>query len=144
MYDHIQTHPLTETSNPAVLPNNESIIFLIVDDNDSRPLFRKRLKSAGYKVILALDEEDALERVADSNLKAALLLINLPYKSPEETLSIGRNICLNGKLSIPIVVIATKYEEDLEGKNVQITGKEFITYPDGGEHLDILISNLIQ
>jgi DNA-binding NtrC family response regulator len=42
---------------------NKPIIFLIDEDDDSCPSFRANLKRKGYQISLAVDEEDALDRV---------------------------------------------------------------------------------
>ena len=122
---------------------NEATIFLIEEDDDTRPILRKNLKNNSYKVSLAIDEEDALDRVSNGCFNADLVLMNLSDKSVEEILNIGRNIRRKGKLNVPIVVIAANYEEDLEGKDVQLTENEYITYLKDGEQLFKLLSHLL-
>lgn len=121
---------------------SEPTIFFIEEDSDNRRLFRESFKAGGYKVSLAIDEEDALERVGCECFKADLVLINLFGKSPEEVLDVGRNICRAGNLNAPLVVIAGKYGVDLEGTNAQIGEKEYIAYLEDGEQLDDLLSRL--
>lgn len=122
---------------------NEPTIFLIEEDDDTRPILRMNLKNNSYKVSLAIDEEDALERVSNGCFNADLVLMDLLDKSVEEILDIGRNVRQKGKLNIPIVVIAAKYEEDLEGKDVQLTENDYITYLEDGEQLFKLLSRLL-
>ncbi|MGI8556556.1 MAG: hypothetical protein ACR2LT_09415 [Pyrinomonadaceae bacterium] len=122
----------------------ELTIFLIEADNDSRRLFRECLKHNGYKVSLAIDEEDALERVGGEYLKADSVLINLPGKSPDEVLEVGRRICRAGNLNAPLVVIAGKYASHLEGTNAQIGEKEYIVYLEDGEQLFDLLSRIVK
>jgi len=122
---------------------NEPTIFLIEGDDDARPLLRKNLKNNSYKVYLAIDEEDALDRVNKGCFSADLVLMDLPDKTVEEILNIGRNIRRKGNLNVPIVVIAAKYGEDLEGKDVQVTENEYITYLEDGEQLFELLSRLL-
>lgn len=122
---------------------NEPTIFLIEEDDDTRPILRMNLKNNSYKVSLAIDEEDALERVSNGCFNADLVLMDLLDKSVEEILNIGRNIRRKGKLNVPIVVIAANYEENLEGKDVQLTENEYITYLENGEQLYKLLSRLL-
>ncbi len=122
---------------------NESTIFLIDEDDNSRPLFRSNLKKQGYHISLAFDEEDALDRVSHECLRADLVLMNFVGKSPETVLDIGRNIRRKGKLNVPVVVIAHKYGEDLEGKDVQVNENDYITYLEDGEQLHNLLWQLI-
>lgn len=91
---------------------------------------------------LAIDEEDTLERVGCKCFKADLVLIDLPGKSPDEVLEIGRNICRTGNLNVPLVVIAGKYGADLEGTNARHGEKEYIAYLENGEQLDDLVDRL--
>ncbi len=43
---------------------SDPTVFLIEEDNEARFLLRESLKVDGYKVSLAIDEEDALDRPA--------------------------------------------------------------------------------
>jgi hypothetical protein len=42
--------------------NTASAILLIEQDDETRPLLVRNLSNAGYQVIVALDEEGAIER----------------------------------------------------------------------------------
>jgi ActR/RegA family two-component response regulator len=121
---------------------NKPIIFLIDEDDDSRSSFRRSLKKKGYHVSLAIDEEDALDRVKKGCFNADLVLMNFVRKAPEQILEIGRNISRAGKLNAAIVVVAHKYGEDLEGKDIKISENEYITYLEDGEQLHHLIRDL--
>ena len=122
---------------------NEAVIFLIDEDNDSRPFLRHNLKKQGYNIALAIDEEDASERVSRQCLRADLILMNFVSKSPESVLDIGRDIRRKGKLNAPVVVIAQKFGEDLEGKDVRVSENDYITYLEDGEQLQELLSRLV-
>ena len=118
-------------------------IFLIDDDDDSRPFFRKGLKQEGYQVSIAIDEEDALDRTERCNLEADLILMNFARRSPEAVLEMGRNIRRAGDFDVSIVVVAHEYGEDLEGTNIKIGDKDYIIYLDDGHQLYSLISALV-
>ena len=122
---------------------NKPTIFLIDEDDDSRPSFRLNLKKKGYHVSIAIDEEDALDRVKKGCFDADLVLMNFVRKSSEQILEIGRNICRAGKLSAPVLVIAHKYGEDLEGKDIKVSENEYITYLEDGDQLHNLLCRLI-
>lgn len=118
-------------------------LFLINDDKDSFLLFREGFKNEGYHVSIAVDEEDALERVGHQCLRADLILMNLVRKNPEQILEIGINIRSVGKLDVPIVVIAHKYDKELEGKDIKVGEKDYITYLEDGDQLYSLIASLM-
>lgn len=42
---------------------NQRTIFLLEEDNDTRGPLVSNLRRHGYRVLIALDEEDALQRV---------------------------------------------------------------------------------
>jgi CheY-like chemotaxis protein len=123
---------------------HQATIFLVEEDDDTRPLLRKSLQRYGYRVTVAVDEEDALERVS-GGIQADLMLVNLVGKLPEEALSTGRRIREHAKYDghTPLVVMAEKYGEDLEGTDVNVGGNDWITYPEDAEQLQHLLARLL-
>jgi DNA-binding response OmpR family regulator len=119
-------------------------IFLVEEDDETRRLLVHTLKKQGYRVLLALDEEDASERVSGGRLQADLILVNLVGKTPVEVLAIGRRIRSRAELpaGTPLVVMAEKYGPDLEGTDVQAGDTDWITYLEGGEQLERLLARL--
>lgn len=118
---------------------NQPTIFLIENDDDTRPLFKKALQGHGYNVLFAVDEQDALERINDGFVKSDLLMVNLLGKSEEEMVNFGNQLRERGKSNIPLIVIAAKYGEDLEGTTSQVGENAFIIYlGDGDELFDLL------
>jgi DNA-binding response OmpR family regulator len=124
---------------------NQATIFLVEEDDETRPLLRTNLQRYGYRVIVALDEEDALERVGDGHIQADVVLMNLVGKSPEDALHIGRRIREHAKFDghTPLVVMAEKYGEDLEGTDVNVSGNDWITYLEDAEQLQNLLARLL-
>lgn len=120
-------------------------IFLIEEDDDTRPLLKGNLQSYGYRVIVALDEEDALERVGGGLVPADLVLINLVGKSPEAALEVGRRVRQHAKYDghTPVVVIAEEYGADVEGTDVNVSGHDWITYPEDYRQLPNLLARLL-
>jgi CheY-like chemotaxis protein len=87
------------------------------------------------------DEEDAIERVRDGRDSPDLILLNQVKSSPEECANVGRRIRQRAGLpgDTPIVVMAERYGEDMEGQDVQVGEYEYVTYPEDGQQLiDIL------
>lgn len=112
-------------------------IFLIEEDDDTRPLLKQNLQRHGYRVLVALDEEDALER-AEGGAHADLVLVNLIGKTVEEALGVGRNVRERAKYDghTPLVVMPDKYGKDVEGTDVNVEGNDWILYL--GEEADQL------
>jgi DNA-binding response OmpR family regulator len=105
-------------------------IFLIEEDEETRRPLVINLRRYGYHVILALDEEDALERVDGGHVQADLVLVNLIGKSAEEVLNLGRRVREHAKYDghTPLVVMPEKYGKDVEGKNVRSGDNDWVLY----------------
>jgi DNA-binding response OmpR family regulator len=124
---------------------NQHTIFLVEEDDDTRPILKHNLIHDGYRVIVALDEEDALERVGSGSVHAALLLVNLVGKSTEDALKIGRRIREHAKYDehMPLVIMAEKYGKDVEGTDVNVSGNDWITYLEDSYQLANLLQRLL-
>jgi DNA-binding response OmpR family regulator len=117
-------------------------IFLLEDDDDTRPIFKELLIKRGYDVVLAVDKNDALQRSNDGLVKSDLILVNLVGQPEEEALSFGRTLRQNAKPNAPLIVIAAKYDEALEGTNAQVGENEYVVYLGTGEEFLDLLSDL--
>lgn len=124
---------------------NQATIFLVEEDDDTRPLLKHNLQRYGYRVLVALDEEDALERMSGGHVQADLILVNLVGKSAEEVLHIGRRIREHAKNDghSPLVVLAEKYGPDVEGTDVNVSGNDWITYLEDADQLQNLLARLL-
>jgi DNA-binding response OmpR family regulator len=124
---------------------NQPCIFLVEEDDETRPILKQNLIRYGYRVLIALDEEDALERVAGTRVRADLVLIDLVHKSVEEVLDVGRRIREHAKFSgdTPLVVMAEKYGADVEGTDVNVGRNEWITYLEDPGQLRKLLASLV-
>jgi DNA-binding response OmpR family regulator len=113
-------------------------IFLIEEDDETRKPLVENLRRNGYRVIVAIDEEDALERVKDGHVRADMVLVNLVRKPVDELLSVGRRVREHAKYdgNTPLVVMPEKYSKDVEGMDVNVEGNDWIHYL--GEDLDQL------
>lgn len=125
-------------------PKSPPLILVVEPDNETRPLLKHNLQRQGYGVIVALDEEDAIERLMGGFHCPDLILLNQFNQSLEEALKSGRRIYTTSKLpkDIPIVVLAERYGADLEGQDVQVGDREYVTYPEDGQQLLNLLQKL--
>jgi CheY-like chemotaxis protein len=117
-------------------------IFLIEEDDETRRLLVRNLRDYGYRVVVALDEEDAIGRIG-GGVNADLILVNLVGKPVEYTLSVGRRVREHARSDghTPLVVMPEVYGKEVEGKNVNVEGNDWIFY--FGEETDQL-KNLLQ
>jgi CheY-like chemotaxis protein len=124
-------------------PEQQLTIFVVEADDDTRAVLKSNLQRHGYRVIIALDEDDALDRVRDG-LEADLILVDVVRMSPENALEIGRRIRTHAKQNghTPLVVMAEKYGADVEGTDVNIGGNDWITYLEDPYQLKNLLATL--
>ena len=111
-------------------------IFLIEEDEETRRPLVRNLISYGYRVVVAVDEADALRMIDGGGADADLVLVNLIKKSAEEVLRVGRRVREHAKYDghTPLVVMPEKYGKDVEGTDVNVEGHDWILYL--GEDLD--------
>jgi DNA-binding response OmpR family regulator len=122
-------------------------IFLLEEDDDTRRPLVANLRRIGYRVIVAVDEEDALERVGGGHLHADLVLVNLVGKPLDEALRIGRVVRTHAKYDghTPLVVMPEKYLKDVEGTDVNVEGNDWIHYlGEEPDQLKNLLARLLQ
>lgn len=113
-----------------------TILMLELDD-DTRPLLKQNLCNWGYRVVEALQEEDAIALARGVRDLPKLILLNQVKLSIDEFNNMGRRIRQGAELprSTPIVVMAERYGEDMEGKNMKVGESEYVTYLEDGEQL---------
>jgi DNA-binding response OmpR family regulator len=113
-------------------------IFFVEEDEDTRIVLKESLTRYGYHVSVAIDEEDAIDRISNSQLKPDLVLVDLVGKSTEDSLQTGRRIREHMKCNgyTPLIVMAEKYGRDIEGTDVNVGGDDWIVYL--GEDLEQL------
>jgi CheY-like chemotaxis protein len=124
-------------------PEQQLTVFVVEADDDTRPVLRSNLQRYGYRVVVALDEDDALDRVT-GGLEADLILVDVVRMSLENALEIGRRIRTHAKRNghTPLVVMAEKYGADVEGTDVNISGNDWITYLEDPGQLKNLLATL--
>jgi CheY-like chemotaxis protein len=124
----------------------QKTIFLIEEDDETRRPLVSNLRGYGYRVVVAVDEEDALERVGGGGVNADLVLVNLIGKSAGEVLSIGRRVREHARYDghTPLVVMPEKYGKDVEGTDVNVEGNDWILYlGEGVDQLRNLVARLL-
>lgn len=119
-------------------------ILVLEPDDETRPLLKHNLISKGYRAIVVLDAQDAIERIRGRGEYPDLLLINQMNLSIEECVKLGLYICQSTNLPkhTPIVIIAEHYGADLEGTDIQLGEHEYVTYLEDGQQLINLLCRL--
>jgi len=119
-------------------------ILMFELDEDTRPILKQNLLSRGYRVIEALQEEDAIILAGGVRDRLDLILLNQFDLPMDEVLNLGRRIRQGAELlsNTPVVVMAEQYGEDMEGKDVKVGESDYVTYLEDGEQLMNLLYRL--
>ena len=119
-------------------------ILLIEEDDDARPIIRHNLRREGYEVLVAVDEQAALDWLAAGRARADLILVNLVGKTTDEAFAAGRRVRqqTTREAAAPVVVIAEKYGDGLEGTDVEAGDGEWVTYMQDSAQLHELLARL--
>jgi CheY-like chemotaxis protein len=119
-------------------------ILLVEPDDTVRPILKDNLCRWGYRVILALDEADALHRIGNGGEPFDLILINQFEQSLDQTIEMGQRLRQGSDLfsSVPIVIMAERYGVELEGQDQQVGDQEYVTYLEDGQQLRNLLCRL--
>lgn len=93
---------------------------------------------------MAIDEEDALQRIQVGQQSFDLILLNQSDRSLDQMLAIGQQIRQSTEQDspTPILVMAERYGADLEGQDIQFGDTEYVTYLEDGEQLKRILKKL--
>lgn len=119
-------------------------ILYVEDDDDTRHVMKQLLTRSGYHVVLSINEEDALNRSTDGRVATDLILIDFGWPVAN-VLAAGRHIREQAALrtDVPLVIIAFKFEAEMEGQNVNVGDNAWVTYLEDGEQLKQLLAHLL-
>lgn len=119
-----------EEKEPAVAaPSSRGSETLLVAEDEEivRSFMKKILERAGYKVIVAADGEEAVEKLRENKEDISLILsdVIMPKKNGREILDEARRI----KPSIKVVFISGYTANVMHEKGIFEEGMDFITKP---------------
>lgn len=126
------------------LTNTRPTILLVEEDDHARPSLRKGLHALGYRLLVAADREDAREWMSGVYIPADLVLVDLVGDSPEEALSVGRELRDHARYDghTPLVVMPEKFTTEQAGRDENMGGQDWICYYENAEQLHSLLARL--
>lgn len=91
------------------MPEQEArpCLLVVEDDQRTRELLRQVLEREGFKVLLATDGEEALERLAESPIDLVLTDLRMPRMGGQQLLEEIRRRGLK-----PLVIAMTAFDEE--------------------------------
>lgn len=118
-------------------------ILLIESDDETRPLLRDNLLGWGYRVLVTLNEKDAIAHAAQVSGEINLILINQVGFTVENYVNVAWRIQRSLNLPpTPVVILAEGFSEDMEGKTIRVGKDEYVTFLEDAEQLITLLSDL--
>jgi DNA-binding response OmpR family regulator len=121
--------------------NSMGLTILVVEDvHETRDGMEKLLMADGYRIALARDERDAIERA--QRTRPDLILVSLAGL-PREVVFSARSIRQRAEVGdcVPVVVLCN--EGIAEGDEVEIGDDVHVTRPDNFNQLRSLIARLL-
>jgi DNA-binding response OmpR family regulator len=110
------------------MPNTDTKFILIVDDNPTNlSVLSQALKTANYKVRMAIDGEDALEQVSNALPELILLDVQMPGIDGFETCRRLQTHPLTQK--IPVIFMTTLTDAESKVKGLSLGAVDYITKP---------------
>jgi CheY-like chemotaxis protein len=122
--------------------NNIDLIILVVEDvRETREGIEKLLLVDGYRIALARDEQDGIERA--QRQRPDLILVSLAGL-PREVIGSARRIRQNAGIGEDVPVVVFCIDEIAEGDEVAIGENVHVTRPDNFDQLRSLLARLLQ
>ncbi|MGV2828636.1 hypothetical protein [Myxosarcina sp. GI1(2024)] len=112
-------------------------ILLLEEDDETRPILVKNLRNEGYKVIVVVDRENAIDWMSSANLRPEIFIINQVNISLSQCLKNVQHIYQKSKFSQPppVIILADKYPSELEGTVTKISRDRYVLYLEDAEQL---------
>lgn len=117
-------------------------VLLVEDTEDNRFMMRRLLEMTGYRVVEAMNGEEAV-KLAKSELPQIILMdLSLPVI---DGLAATRLIRKLPKLeSIPIIAVSAHDTSDFQSEAIQAGCNSYVTKPIDFNELEVLIAQLLQ
>jgi CheY-like chemotaxis protein len=122
--------------------NGSNPVILVVEDvHETRDGIEKLLKVDGYRLVLARDEVDGIERA--QRQRPDLILVSLAG-TPSEILISGHRIRESAAAGEEVPIVVFCFDEIAAGAEVAIGQNVHIAQPDNFNQLRDLLSRLLQ
>jgi two-component system cell cycle response regulator DivK len=120
---------------------DSSLVVLVVEDfEDNRFMMRRLLEMSGYRVVEAVNGNQAVERAVSERPDIILMDLSLPQL---DGLAATRRIrAQEGMRKVPIVAVSAHDSADFHAEALAAGCNEYVTKPIDFEHLVQLLSRL--
>lgn len=119
-------------------------ILFLEDDEEVRRELSLLLGSNGYQILMAENENEAVEVLDHASETVDLILVDQKMTS-EEALSVGRRLRKHSRAgeSAPVVVLPLEFDSQLEGTNEKVGGAEYKAFINNSQQLQEFLDQLL-
>ncbi len=121
--------------------NNQKTIMVVEDFEDNRFMMRRLLEMSGYRVVEAVNGEQAIEVAQAENPNLILMDLSLPML---DGLAATRRIRQHEALkSVPIIAVSAHDTSDFHADALAAGCNDYVTKPIDFDQLEALLSHLL-
>jgi two-component system cell cycle response regulator DivK len=121
--------------------NGATQTILVVEDfEDNRFMMRRLLEMSGYRVVEAVNGEQAVEAAASERPDLILMDLSLPKL---DGLAATRRIRQNGAARVPIIAVSAHDTTDFHADALAAGCNEYVTKPIDFDQLEELLQRLL-
>ncbi len=119
-------------------------ILFLEDDEEVRDDLSLLLGSNGYQILMAENENEAVEVLDHASEEVALILINQKMTS-EEALAVGRRLRKHPRAgkSAPVVILPIEFDSELEGTNEKVGRGDYKAFINNSQQLQEFLDQLL-
>jgi two-component system, cell cycle response regulator len=110
-----------------VLEARQRLVLAVDDDEHTRNLLRDLCEASGFKVVTAVDGNDALDRIKGDNPDLVLLDLMMPIKDGYAVLRVVRET--QGLKDLPIIILTANGDMDGKIKGMELGADDYVTKP---------------
>jgi diguanylate cyclase (GGDEF)-like protein len=103
------------------------LILVVDDDEHTRNLLRDLCESAGFRVAMAEDGQEAVERIGEGSPDLVLLDLMMPRKDGFSVLRWIRED--QGKKDLPVIILTAMGEMDGKIRGMELGADDYVTKP---------------
>ena len=121
--------------------NNQKTIMVVEDFEDNRFMMRRLLEMSGYRVVEAVNGEQAIEVARQEHPNLILMDLSLPML---DGLAATRRIRQHESLkTVPIIAVSAHDTSDFHADALAAGCNDYVTKPIDFDQLETLLSHLL-
>lgn len=113
------------SAKPFKRPDGKKYILLIEDDKDLADMYKMKLESEGFFVLVSSDGKQGLKAIRDTRPDLVLLDILMPSKDGFDVLEAKNTCSIPGVRDIPAIVLTNLASPDDQAEGKRLGAKDW-------------------